>query len=104
VFNTTVQTFEEITDIVCNALQEKVGKLTLEAWEMLRGRMLAARIKAQIATNPRIKIPTLKVFFDGKAIRLQGMVRRYADLNAVGEIVTVFAQGTPVRNELRYRI
>ena len=102
VFNTTVQTFEEITDIVCNALQEKAGKLTLEAWEMLRGRMLAARIKAQIATNPRIKIPTLKVFFDGKAIHLQGMVRRFADLNAVGEIVTVFAQGTPVRNELRY--
>ena len=37
VFNTAVQTFEEITDIVCNALQEKAGKLTLEAWEMLRG-------------------------------------------------------------------
>ena len=104
VFNTAVQTFQEITDIVCNALQEKTGKLTLEAWEMLRGRMLAARIKAQIATNPRIKIPTLKVFFDGKAIHLQGVVRRFADLNAVGEIVTVFAQGTPVRNELRYGI
>ena len=104
VFNTAVQSFEEITDTVCNALQEKAGKLTLEVWELLRGRMLAARIKAHIATNSRIKIPTLKVFFDGKSIILQGVVRRMADLEAIGEIVTVSAQGTPVRNELRYGI
>jgi cytidylate kinase len=104
VFNTTVQSFEEITDVVCNSLQEKAGKLTLEAWEMLRGRMLAARIKAHIATNPKIKVPTLKVFFDGKSIILQGVVRRMADLQAIGEIVTVSAQATPVRNELRYGI
>jgi len=104
VFNTTVESFEEITDIVCNTLQEKEGKLTLEAWEMLRGRMLAARIKAHIATNPKIRIPTLKVFFDGKAILLQGVTRRMADLATIGEIVTVSAQGTPVRNELRYGI
>jgi cytidylate kinase len=104
VFNTAVQTFDEITDIVCNALQEKKEKLTLEVWEMLRGRMLAARIKAHIATNPKIKVPTLKVFFDGKSIILQGVVRRMADVQAIGEIVTVSAQGTPVRNELRYGI
>jgi hypothetical protein len=104
VFNTAVQTFDEITDIVCQALQERTRKLTLEGWELLRGRMLAARIKAHISTNLKIRIPTLKVFFDGKAIILQGVVRRMADLQAVGEIVTVSAQGTPVRNELRYGI
>jgi hypothetical protein len=104
VFNTAMQTFEEITDIVSNALQEKTGKLTLEGWEMLRGRMLAARIKAHIATNPKIKVPTLKVFFDGKSIILQGVVRRICDVQVIGEIVTVSAQGTPVRNELRYGI
>ncbi len=102
IFNTTVQSFEEITDIVCNALQEKNAKRTLEAWELLRGRMLAARIKAHIATSPSIKAPTLKVFFEGNTIILQGVVRRMADLQAIGEIVTVSAQGTPVRNELRY--
>ncbi len=89
---------------MCGALQEKAWKLSLETWELLRGRMLAARIKAHIATSPRIRIPTLKVFFDGKAIILQGSVRRMADLEAIGEIVTVSAQGTPVRNELRYRL
>ncbi len=104
VFNTAVQSLEEITEIVCSTLKEKSTQLTLEGWELLRGRMLAARIKAHIATNPKIKIPTLKVFFDGKAIILQGVVRRMADLHAVGEIVTVSAQGKPVRNELRYGI
>ena len=104
VFNTAIQSFEEITEITCEALQERTAKSTLEGWELLRGRMLAARIKAHIATNPKIKIPTLKVFFDGKAIILQGIVRRMADLQAVGDIVTVSAQGTPVRNELRYGI
>jgi hypothetical protein len=104
VFNTSTQSFEEITEIVCSTLKEKSAQLTLEGWELLRGRMLAARIKAHIATNPKIKIPTLKVFFDGKTIRLQGVVRRIGDLKAVGEIVTVSAQGTPVRNELRYGI
>ncbi|MGE5800116.1 MAG: hypothetical protein ACM337_07285, partial [Syntrophaceae bacterium] len=96
--------FPEITDVVCQSLQEKAGNLTLEVWEELRGRMLAARIKAHIGTNARIRIPTLKVYFDGKAIILQGAVRRVADLEAIGEIVTVSAQGTPVRNELRYRL
>jgi cytidylate kinase len=104
IFNTAVQSYEEISDIVCNALKEKAGKLTLEGWELLRGRMLAARIKAHIAMNPRIRIPTLKVFFDGKAIILQGVVRRIKDLQPVGEIVTVSAQGMPVRNEFRYGI
>jgi cytidylate kinase len=104
VFNTAVQSFEEITEIVCSTLKEKSTQLTLEGWELLRGRMLAARIKAHIATNPRIKVPTLKVFFDGKAIILQGVVRRMADLQKVGEIVTVSAQGMSVRNELRYGI
>jgi cytidylate kinase len=104
VFNTTVQSFEEITDIVCNALLEKTGKLSLEVWELLRGRMLAARIRAHIATNPQIKVPTLKVFFDGKSIILRGVVRRICDVQVIGEIVTVSAQGTPVRNELRYGI
>ena len=75
----------------------------------MRGRMLAARIKAHIATNPRMKIPTLKVFFDGKAIILQGVVRRMADLQAVGEIVDGFGTGdasaerTALRN-LGYRV
>jgi hypothetical protein len=104
VFNTTVQSFEEITDIVCNALLEKTDKLSLEVWELLRGRMLAARIRAHIATNPKIKVPTLKVFFDGKSIILRGVVRRICDVQVIGEIVTVSAQGTPVRNELRYGI
>jgi cytidylate kinase len=104
VFNTTVQSFEEITDIVCNALLEKTDKLSLEVWELLRGRMLAARIRAHIATNPQIKVPTLKVFFDGKSIILRGVVRRICDVQVIGEIVTVSAQGTPVRNELRYGI
>jgi len=83
VFNTAVQKFEEITDILCAALEEKAEKLSLEAWELLRGRMLAARIKAHIATSPRIRIPTLRVFFDGKSIILQGTVRRMADLEAI---------------------
>jgi CMP/dCMP kinase len=104
VFNTAVQSFEEITEIVYSTLKGKSTHLTLEGWELLRGRMLAARIKAHIATNPRIKVPTLKVFFDGQAIILQGVVRRMDDLQAVGEIVTVSAQGTAVRNELRYGI
>ena len=39
-----------------------------------------------------------------KSIILQGVVRRMADLQAIGEIVTVSAQGMPVRNELRYGI
>jgi len=104
VFNTAVQKFEEITDILCAALEEKAEKLSLEAWELLRGRMLAARIKAHIATSPRIRIPTLRVFFDGKSIILQGTVRRMADLEAIGDIVAVSAQGAPVRNELRYRL
>jgi cytidylate kinase len=104
VFNTAVQSFEEITEIVCNALEDQTRKLTLEGWELLRGRMLAARIKAHISTNTRIRIPTLKIFFDGRTILIQGVVRRHSDLEAVGEIVTVSAQGTPVRNELRYRI
>ena len=103
VFNTAVQTLEEITDILCRSLQERAGKLTLAVREELRGRTIAARIKARIATDPAIRIPTLQVSFDGRSILLQGVAHRVADLDAIERILEVTAEGTPVRNEIRYR-
>ena len=103
VFDTSAKPFGEIVDILCSALQERTARLTEEGRGRLRGRTIAARIKARIATDPAIRIPTLQVSFDGRSILLRGAAHRVADLDAIERILEVTAEGTPVRNEIRYR-
>jgi cytidylate kinase len=103
VFNTGSQSYEEIVKILVNALHERDTRATPYAKDLLLGRALAARIKAMVAMDQRLLVPTLKVFYDGKAIVLQGVVRKLNDSRHIEEVACNIAEAKPVRNELHLR-
>jgi len=103
VFNTGFQSPEEIVKILANALHERDTHDTPYATDLLLGRARAARIKAMVAMNQRLLIPTLEVFYDGKAIVLRGVVRNLNDSRRMEEMACKIAEAKPVRNELRLR-
>jgi osmotically-inducible protein OsmY len=67
------------------------------------GRALSARIKAMVAMDQKLLIPTIEVFYDGKAIVLRGVVRNLNDSRRIEEMACTVAEGKPLRNELRLR-
>jgi cytidylate kinase len=103
VFNTGSQSYEEIVKILVNALHERDTHATPYVKELLLGRALAARVKAMVAMDQRLLIPTLEVFYDGKAIVLRGVVRNLKDSRRLEEMACNIAEGKPLRNELRLR-
>jgi cytidylate kinase len=103
VFNTGFQSPEEIVKILANALSERDTHATPYAKDLLLGRALAARIKAMVAMDQRLLIPTFEVLYDGKSIVLRGVVRNLNDSRRMEEMACKIAEAKTVRNELRLR-
>jgi cytidylate kinase len=103
VFNTGSQSHEEIVKILANALHERDTHATPYAKDLLMGRALSAKIKAMVAMDQKLLIPTIEVFYDGKAIVLRGVVRNLNDSRRIEEMACTVAEGKPLRNELRLR-
>lgn len=101
VFNTEKQPFEEIADLLVEMLEKCDRSATGEGMNLLSGRALAAQIKAAICTNPKVVIPTLNVFFDGREVVLQGIVHKENQYRLVEGIVRDLDGNLPVRNEIR---
>ncbi|HRT71584.1 MAG TPA: cytidylate kinase family protein [Syntrophales bacterium] len=101
VFNTEKQPFEEIADLLVEMLEKCDRSATVEGMNLLSGRALAAQIKAAICTNPKVVIPTLNVFFDGREVVLRGIVHKENQYRLVEGIVRDLDGNLPVRNEIR---
>jgi len=101
VFNTEKQPFEEIADLLVEMLEKCDRSATGEGMNLLSGRALAARIKAAVWTNPKVVIPTLSVFFDGREVVLQGIVHKENQYRLLEGVVRDLAGNLPVRNEIR---
>ena len=56
-----------------------------------------------VAMDQSLLVPTLEVFYDGKAIVLRGVVRKLNDSGRIEEMACKIAEGKPVRNELHLR-
>ncbi len=103
IFNTGLQSIEEVTQVIAKALQEWDQRATPEGRQKLANLALAARVKAQIFANIKLCLPTLEIFHDGQAIVLRGVVRNPKESQLVQEIATTIAGPHPIRNELHYR-
>jgi cytidylate kinase len=103
VFDTGVQSFEEVTRILVEALAERDREATPEARQRLKDLALTARVKSQLFTNPKIFVPTLELVHDGRAVVLQGVVHNPKEYHLVEEIARQAAGPHPLRNELHYR-
>ena len=103
VFNTGLQSYEQVVKLLVQALQELDPKATPEAEQKLRGQAVAARVKARLVIDPQVFVPTLEVFHDGMAVVLRGVVHSPKEYQYLEETARKYASDLPIRNELHYR-
>jgi cytidylate kinase len=108
VFDTGTQSNEDILIAVKNALLEKERLDTEAARKILQLRALAARIKAEISTNPRYSISVLDIDpkeegIIEKGIVIRGIVHHQEDIKEVEKSAKRLAGDIPVECELQYR-
>lgn len=103
VFNTGIQSYEQVTRNLVEVLKEWDQRATPESWQLLKDRAVVARVKARVYTHPEIFVPTLEIFHDRQAIILKGVVHSAKESNLVEEIAHSIADPHPIRNELHFR-
>ncbi|MDI6745320.1 MAG: cytidylate kinase family protein [Thermodesulfovibrionales bacterium] len=97
------KTLDELTAIVKKALLEKDRFKTEDAKNKLMLRSLAAKIKAELLTDPSFFIPTLDVIYDGKEILLRGVIHTPKEHKRIEEKAKELAGDVPIKCELHYR-
>jgi hypothetical protein len=94
---------DEAVKEVKAALAKTQKRDTAEARKLLQMSVLAANVKAGIATNPHFFIPTLDVFYNGTEILLRGVTHTPKEHKHIEEAARELAGGHPIRCELHYR-
>jgi cytidylate kinase len=108
VFNTGIQTPDEIITTIKNALLEKEKFNTEKARKILQLRALAAKIKAELTTNPQYCISVLDVDpkeegMIEKGLIIRGIIHNQNDIKKVEETAKKLAGDIPVECGLQYR-
>jgi cytidylate kinase len=108
VFDTGIQTPDEIITTIKNGLLEKEKFNTEKASKILQLRALAAKIKAEITTDPRYSISVLDVDpkeegLIEKGLILRGTTHNQKDIKLIEEIAKKLAGDVPIECELQYR-
>ena len=108
VFDTGVQSAEEILSAIKNGLLEKEKQNTEKGRNILRLRAIAAKVKAGITTNPRFSISVLDV--DPKeegmieqGLVLRGVVHDQQDIKEIEAIAKKLAGDLSIECSLHYR-
>jgi len=108
VFDTGIQTPDEIITTIKNGLLEKEKFNTEKARKILQLRALAAKIKAEITTDPRYSISVLDVNpkEEGlivKGLILRGTIHNQNDIKQIEETAKKLAGDISIECELQYR-
>ncbi len=108
VFNTGIQSHDEIVKIIKNGLLEKDKLKTEKSKEILRLRALAARIKAEITTNPQYSISVFDVDpkeegMTEKGLVLKGIVHHQKDIPEIEKEAKRMAGEFPIECKLQFR-
>lgn len=102
--NTASLGFARVEEILAAALAEKDHWATPEARANLAGIALAYRLKARVATDPRVLVPTLEVSFREGMTTVSGIIHTPQELHRVQEIVQEVLGDRPVRLDLHHRV
>jgi cytidylate kinase len=102
--NTGSLTYDQVVDILVEALAEKDRLATPEARAELEHQALAYRLKARVATDPRVFVPTLEVSLKEGAIVVSGIIHSPKELHLLEEIAQEVCGERPVRLDLHHRV
>jgi hypothetical protein len=101
--NTDSLTYNRVVDILVESLASKDRLATPEAKARLGLVALGYRLKARIATDPRVLVPTLEVFPEEDTLVITGIMHTPKELHLLQEMAREVCGDQPVRFDLHRR-
>ena len=102
--NTSSLTYDQVVDILVHGLAEKDRLATPEAKAHLQNVALAHRLKARVATDSRLLVPTLEVKLEGETLVVSGIIHNPKEQALLREIASEVCGDRPVRFDLHRRV
>jgi cytidylate kinase len=102
--STATLTYEQVADMLVEALAEKDRQATPEAKEHLHDLALAYRLKARIASDPRVLVPTLAVGVREGEIVVSGIIHTPKEVRILEDLAREVCGDRPVRFDLHRRV
>ncbi len=108
IFDTSLQSYDDIVVILKDELGRRDQVHTPKAQELLQLKVLAAKIKAELAINPDFHISSLSVDFKEEGLVEYGLIVKGAvhegdDIAQIKEFVTKACGTIPVEFEVKFR-
>jgi len=101
--NTASLTHDRVVDILVEGLAAKDRLATPEARAGLALMALGYRLKARIATDPRVLVPTLEVLPEGDGLVVSGIMHTPKEVHLMHEMAREVCGDRPVRFDLHRR-
>ncbi|OPY89821.1 MAG: cytidylate kinase [Syntrophus sp. PtaU1.Bin208] len=103
IFNTAQQSLDNVANAVKDACLNKDAFRTDEAVKALQLKAKAYEVKAGIATDPHLLVPTLEVVPQGGGLVVRGVVSSTEEYRGVQDEATRLAGSVPVTFDLHFR-
>ena len=103
VFNTGSLTYDLVVELLVEELAAKESQATPAALAHLADLALAHRLKARLATHPKVLAPTLNVFLEDEDLIVAGVIHTPQEQHLVEEIAHEVCGSRPVRFDLHHR-
>jgi hypothetical protein len=101
--NTGNLTLDQVVNILVSGLAEKDKLATPEAIIRVQHMALAYRLKAQVATDSRLLVPTLEVALENDALVVSGIIHTPREESLLQEIAREVCGAQPVHFNLHRR-
>ncbi len=102
--NTGSLAYDRVVEMLVEALAGKDRLASPEAKARLKDVALAHRLKARVATDPRVLVPTLEVNLEDGALVVSGIIHHPKELHLLQEIAREVCGERTVRFDLHHRV
>jgi cytidylate kinase len=104
VLNTGHLSYEQVADLLVQGLADKERQASPEARSRLQDEALARRLKARLATDGRLLLPTLEVSFKEGALLVTATIHTPKEQHLIQEITRDLCGARAVRFDLHHRV
>jgi hypothetical protein len=102
--NTATLTYEQVAELLIEGLADKDRLATPEALARLKDLALAYKLKARVATDPRVLVPTLEVLLEEGIVVVNGIIHNPKELHLIQGMAKEVCGDREVRFDLHQRV